>query len=105
MLFLYQDMLFTKLWHENYLGSHIVLSHCTSFELFFGAPAAAAYGEREKSTRALRWIDPETRSTDLDVLVCIVADRIPQVKLCSVVQPPTLTPSQHSFFLVFNDDD
>ena len=33
------------------------------------APAAAVAEERGKSARALRWIDPETRSTDLDVLV------------------------------------
>ena len=56
------------------------------------APAAAASGEGEKSARALRWIDPETRSTDLDVLVCIAADRIPQIKLCSGVRPPDLSP-------------
>jgi len=52
-----------------------------------------------------RWMDPETRSTDLDILVCIAADRILQITLCSGVQPPTLTPSQRSFFLVFDDDD
>ena len=33
------------------------------------APAVAVAEERGKSARALRWIDPETRSTDLDVLV------------------------------------
>ena len=37
------------------------------------APAAAASEEREKSVRALRWIDPATRSTDLDFLVCIAS--------------------------------
>merc|ERR1712028_146007 len=56
------------------------------------APAAGRREEREKSARALRWIDPETRSTDLDVLVCIAADRIPQIKLGSGVQPPDLSP-------------
>ena len=51
------------------------------------APAAATSEEEEESTRALRWIDPQTRSTDLDVLVYIyiAADRIPQIKLCSGV--------------------
>ena len=52
-------------------------------ELFFlthddeRAPAAAASGEGGKSVRALRWIDPRTRSTDLDVSVCIAADETP----------------------------
>ena len=82
-------------------------------ELFFlthddeRAPAAAASEERERSARALRWIDPETRSTDLDVLVCIAADRIPQIKLCSGVQPPDLSrfSIKRSFFLVFDGGD
>ena len=39
------------------------------------APAAAVTEKRGNSARALRWIDPETRSTDLDVLVCIGATR------------------------------
>ena len=29
------------------------------------------------SVRTLRWIDPQTRSADLDVLVCIAADKTP----------------------------
>ena len=33
------------------------------------AAVAAVAEERGKSARALRWIDPETRSMDLDVLV------------------------------------
>ena len=60
------------------------------------APAAAASGEGEKSVRALRWIDPRTRSTDLDVSVCIAADETlllsPQVEFNHSTQdscPPT----------------
>ena len=46
-------------------------------ELFFlthvdeRAPAAAVAEERGKPARALRWIDPGTRWTHLDVVVCI----------------------------------
>ena len=39
------------------------------------APAAAAPGEGRKSARALRRMDSWTRSTDLDVLVCIATDK------------------------------
>ena len=35
------------------------------------APAAAVAEERGKPARALRWIDPGTRWTHLDVVVCI----------------------------------
>ena len=54
------------------------------FELFLvmthvdeRARAVAIVGERRKSVRALRRIDPWTRSTDLDVFVCIAADKTP----------------------------
>jgi hypothetical protein len=69
-------------------------------ELFFlthddeRAPAAAASGERRKSAGALRWIDPWTRSTDLDVLVCIATDRTSLLcHNCSGVQPLLKSPS------------
>ena len=58
------------------------------------APAAAASGERRKSAGALRWIDPWTRSTDLDVLVCIATDRTSLLcHNCSGVQPLLKSPS------------
>ena len=41
------------------------------------APAAAASGEGRKSMQALRSIDLQTRSTDLDVSVCIAAYKTP----------------------------
>ena len=41
------------------------------------APAAAAPGERRKSVQALRSIDLQTRSADLDVFVCIATDKTP----------------------------
>ena len=46
------------------------------------APAAAASGEGRKSVQALRSIDLQTRSTDLDVFVCIAADKTPLLALC-----------------------
>ena len=54
-----------------------------ALELFFlthgdeRAPAAAAPGERRKSMQALRSIDLQTRSADLDVFVCIATDKTP----------------------------
>ena len=41
------------------------------------APAAAASGERRKSVQALRSIDLQTRSADLDVFVYIATDKTP----------------------------
>ena len=41
------------------------------------APAAAVAKERRKSEQALRSIDLQTRSTDLDVFVYIATDKTP----------------------------
>ena len=74
-------------------GAPNQLVYIIILELFFSAhdgeraPAAAASEQGRKSARALRRIDPWTRSTDLDVLVCIATDRIPLLKLCSGVLP------------------
>ena len=75
----------------------VVVTRC-ELKLFFlthddeRAPAAAASGEGGKSVRALRWIDPRTRSTDLDVSVCIAADETPLLspQWSSTTRPKTL---------------
>ena len=56
------------------------------------APAAAASGEGRKSVQALRSIDLQTRSADLDVFVCIATDKTPLRNQILQWSPTTTTP-------------
>ena len=60
------------------------------------APAAAASGERRKSVQALRSIDLQTRSADLDVFVYIATDKTPLLCQNPAVEtrhPPAMAPT------------